>query len=113
MSIPVSLDQLGDEIARAVTAPYLVTVGDDGRPHCVSVAVRWEAGLLITDVGRTTVANATVRPLVTVVWPPGRPGELTLIVDATAATGSTSGVRLSPTSAVLHRAPPPDPPLAG
>ena len=93
--------------------PYLVTVGDDGRPHCVGVTLRWDAGTLVADVGRTTVANARLRPLVTVVWPPGRPGDLTLIVDATAATGPTACIRLTPTSAVLHRGPPPEPPLDG
>ncbi|HSO97153.1 MAG TPA: hypothetical protein VLV81_14055 [Acidimicrobiia bacterium] len=110
MSIPVALDRLEDEIDRARGAPYLLTVGDDGRPHCVSVALRWDAGTLLADVGRTTAANATGRPLVAVVWPPRDPGELSLIVDATAATGPTASIRLTPTSAVLHRGPPPDPP---
>jgi|SRR5450759_1954815 hypothetical protein len=105
MSIPVSLEGLRDEIDRATASPYLVTVGADGRPHCVSVAVGWETGLLVADAGNTTVANATSRPLVSLVWPPGQPGGHSLIVDATATVGDGSARRvvLAPTSAVLHR----------
>jgi hypothetical protein len=105
MSIPVPLEGLRDEIDRALASPYLVTVGADGRPHCVSVAVGWATGLLVTDAGNTTVANARARPLVSLVWPPGQPGGHSLIVDATATVddGSTRRVGLDPTSAVLHR----------
>jgi hypothetical protein len=105
MSIPVALEGLRDEIDRATAAPYLVTVGTDGRPHCVNLVVGWEAGLLVADAGNTTVANATSRPLVSLVWPPGQPGGHSLIVDATATVsdGSARRVALAPTSAVLHR----------
>jgi hypothetical protein len=108
MSIRVSLEGLRDEIDQATASPYLVTVGVDSRPHCVSVAVGWDAGVLVVDVGHTTIANATSRPLVSLVWPPNRPGEHSLIVDATAtaAAGSTRRVMLAPTSAVLHRSAP-------
>jgi hypothetical protein len=105
MSIPVPLAGLRGEIDRATTSPYLVTVGADGRPHCVNVAVGWEAGRLVVDAGTTTVANATSRPLVSLVWPPSQPGGHSLIVDATAAVSDTSTrrVALTATSAVLHR----------
>jgi hypothetical protein len=109
MSIPVPLEGLRDEIDRAAASPYLVTVGPEGRPHCVGVAVGWEAEVLVADVGHRTIANTTARPLVSLVWPPSRSGGHTLIVDATAtaAAGSTRRVLLAPTSAVLHRGAPP------
>jgi hypothetical protein len=105
MSIPVPLEGLQAEIDRATASPYLVTVSADGRPHCVNLAVGWKAGLLVADAGNTTVANATSRPLVSLVWPPSQPGGHSLIVDATATEGdgSARGVVLAPTSAVLHR----------
>jgi hypothetical protein len=105
MSIPVSLEGLRDEIDRATASPYLVTVGVDGRPHCVNVTVGWEADVLVADVGNTTIANATARPLVSLVWAPGQPGGHSLIVDATATVGVGPARRvvLAPTSAVLHR----------
>jgi len=108
MSIPVSLEGLPAEIDQATATPYLVTVGVDGRPHCVSVTVGWDAGVLVADVGHTTIENATARPLISLVWPPNRPGEHSLIVDATAtaAAGSTRRVMLAPTRAVRHRSAP-------
>jgi hypothetical protein len=105
MSIPVPLEELRDEIDRATAAAYLVTVDADGRPRCVNVAVGWEADRLVVDAGNTTVANATSRPLVSLVWPPGQSGGHSLIVNATATVGDESARRvvLAPTSAVLHR----------
>lgn len=102
----MSLEGLRDEVDRATASPYLITVGANGRPHCVNVVVGWEAGFLVVDAGNTTVANATARPLVSLVWAPDQPGGHTLIVDATstAGGGSASRVVLAPTSAVLHRA---------
>ena len=38
MSIAVELEQLRDAIDATDRAPYFLTVGDDGRPHCVAVA---------------------------------------------------------------------------
>ena len=109
MSIPVPLEGLRAEIDRAAASPYLVTVSADGRPHCVSVAVGWEGGRLVADAGNTTVVNATSRPLVSLVWPPGEPGGHSLIVDASASAGAGPARRvvLTPTSAVLHRTVPP------
>ena len=101
----MSLEQLRSEIDAATTPPYLVTVGEDGRPHCVSVSITWTGDVIATGVGNTTFTNAVTRPLVTLVWPPSEPGGLSLIVDATAAAadGAERHLRLSPTGAVLHR----------
>ena len=105
MSIPVSLDELRRAIEATTSSPYLLSVGADGRPHCVSVSVEWRADALVTGVGNTTGANASARPLVSLVWPPSEPGGHSLIVDATATTagGGDGRMILEPTRAVLHR----------
>ena len=108
MSIAVELDELRRNIAEIGTDPFLLTVGDDGRSHSVSVAVRWGGDELIVPAGRHTRTNADARPLVVLLWPPAQRGEFSLIVDAT-VTATTTGdagensVTVQPTSAVLHR----------
>jgi hypothetical protein len=58
----------------------------------------------LAGIGNTTGANASARPLVSLVWPPSEPGGHSLIVDATATTAGDDGrVILEPTRAVLHR----------
>ena len=42
MSIKVPLDGLREAVARHGHTPYLLTTSEDGRPHAVSVAVRWD-----------------------------------------------------------------------
>jgi len=82
---------------------FLVTVGDAGRPHVVSVRVAWDgAGVAVGGAGPTTRANAAARPAVTLVWPP-RAG-YALIVDGRMEAG-----RIAPARAVLHRTPDGDP----
>jgi len=109
VSIVVPADQLADAVARYGFA-YLVTVGDDGRPHVVAVSPEPTAdGLLLDDLGRRTRANATARPEVTLVWPPGTVEAFSLIVDGV-ATPSGDTVVVAPSRAVLHRpAPAPGP----
>ncbi len=101
----MSLEELRNAIDATITTPYLVSVGDDGRPHCVSVSITWTEEALATGVGNTTFTNAVTRPLVTLVWPPSELGGHSLIVDATAAAadGPRRQLRLNPTGAVLHR----------
>jgi hypothetical protein len=104
MSIPVALEQLRDETLRFTFAPYLLTVGDDARPHAVAVAATWESDRLAMDVGKRTAHNASVRPQVSLLWPPNEPGGYSLIVDGTAASTSGDGrITVAPTRAVLHR----------
>lgn len=88
---------------------HLVTVRSEGRPHVVSVRVRWDDRRLVVTVGRTTSANVDQRPDVTVLWaaPPG--GAYCLIVDGTAQRLSGPGLAIEPTAAVLHRTPEGDP----
>jgi len=93
---------LPEHVARFGEHAHLVTVGEGGKPHVVSVLVGLEAERLLTDAGRTTTANAAATPTVSLVWvaPPGE--DYSLIVDGTAAVvGEQLSIR--PTRAVLHR----------
>lgn len=108
MSIQVELEQLQSAIASHERAPYLLTVGDDGRPHSVAVEWRWNDDELDLSIGNRTLANARERGLVTLLWAPNEPNGHSLIVDGivTHHQGSGSGdnlVRFRPTRAVLHR----------
>jgi len=103
MSIAVGLDELRAKIDEFTTDAYLLTVSDDGRAHSVAVPVRWDGDELVIDAGGTTRRNATVRPLVALLWPPPERGGFSLIVDATATRVDDERVWLEPTRAVLHR----------
>jgi hypothetical protein len=109
VSIAVAIDDLAEAVARFDFA-YLVTIGDDGRPHVVAVSpqVR-DAGVVVGELGRKTRANLAARPAVTLVWPPRSADEHSLIVDGSAELdGDTLTVTVS--RAVLHRpAPAPAP----
>ncbi len=111
MSIPVALEELVSAVSRYGPSPYLLTVGSDGRPHAVAVAIRWSGQDLVASVGRRTAANAEARPLVSLVWAPVEVGVggYSLIVDGDASvTVGAEGaeVFVVPTKAVLHRAAP-------
>ncbi len=113
MSIPVALDELRAAIEGRAASPYLLTVSDDQRPHSVSVALGWDGDELIMGVGNRTMANASSRPEVALLWPPDEPGGYSLIVDGTVSGTSGAGdgdnvVRVQPTRAVLHRPAAPD-----
>ena len=117
MSIPVELAKLREAMTSLVRAPYLLTVGDDGRAHCVATPCRWHGDELELEAGNRTLANAAARPSVSLLWPPNDADGYSLIVDAevTSEAGSGSGdnvVRVRPSRAVLHRpaagAPPTD-----
>lgn len=106
MSIPVTLDTLRTEVGRFGSAPYLLTVADDGRPHSVAVTVVWEAEGLTAGCGRKTLANLAARPLVCLLWPPFEPGGYSLIVDGEAVvhgSGENARAIIRPTSGVMHR----------
>lgn len=116
MSVSVAIEGLREEIGRHGLVVFFLSVGGDGRPHSVQLAVSWsEAGHLLLHPGNSTVANAQARPLVSLLWPPTEPGGYSLIVDGTvvAASGSGGGdnsVSVQPTKAVLHRPATPDGP---
>jgi hypothetical protein len=107
MSIPVEIERLRAEGERYGPSPYLLTTGDDGRPHSVSVSASWADGTLVVDaVGKRSAANVAARKLVSLLWPPREPGGYSLIVDGDGALeGAGTGVRVvvRPTRGVLHR----------
>ncbi|WP_071286590.1 hypothetical protein [Mycolicibacterium llatzerense] len=104
MSVKVDLDKLGDTLADFPFG-FLITVGDDFRPHTVAVTPVFGGGALtIEPVGNTTRGNAGAHSVVTVLWPPREPTGYSLIVDGT-AEATDAGLRVVPTRAVLHRSP--------
>jgi hypothetical protein len=105
VSVPVELDALRSRIDEFGPVAYLVTVGDDHRPHVVSVEVRCEADRLVLHAGRRTAANLASAPTLTLLWPSRNGGAYSLIVDAAAAAppGDNGAFAAVPASAVLHR----------
>lgn len=102
MSVGVALDRLHEEVTRFGSGPFLLTVGDDGRPHATAVAVTWEGSTLVAGVGRRSAANVAERPDVSLLWPPVDAGGFSLIVDGR-ATADGEQVVVTPERAVLHR----------
>lgn len=113
MSIPVPLDRLRAALEERGGNAYVLTVSDDGRPHVVHSALRWDGDALAADVGKRSAANAAARPSVSLLYPLRSDGDYSLIVDGTAAVVSRDDGRrllITPTKAVLHRpAPAPNP----
>jgi len=105
VSLVVALERLRDEVAHYGPNAFILTVSDDGRPHVVSATVAWDGDALVAGCGRSTAANATARPEISLLWPPVDPGGYSLIVDGTASVAGQQ-VRLSPSRAVLHRSAP-------
>ena len=109
MSAPVELARLQEVVDGYGPVAYFLSVSADGRPHAVELEVSWVAtGDLVVHPGNGTAANARVRPLVSLVWPPTEPGGYSLIVDGAVVTVSTAGagdntVVVAPTRAVQHR----------
>ena len=107
MSIPVPLEALRAAIAERGASAYVLTVSDDARPHAVHAAVVWDGDRLVAEVGKRSLANAGVRPSVSLLYSVRMPGDYSLIVDGTAVVAAhQDGHRMliTPTRAVLHRA---------
>ena len=105
MSVPVDLAALRQRIDEFSGPAFLVTVGDDQRPHVVSVSVRQEGDRLMVGAGRRTRANLSARPAATLLWPPAAGGEYSLLVDGIAEVpeADSGDVGITAASAVLHR----------
>lgn len=102
MSITVTLEQLAQTLARYRFA-YLLTIGDDTRPHATAVNPTLARDtLLVRDLGRTTRANLAARPSVTLIWPPANAGDYSLIVDGLGSIQADE-LAITPSRAVLHR----------
>jgi hypothetical protein len=107
MSIPVALDELRAALRERGASAYLLTVGDDARPHAVHTPVVWEGDALVAEVGKRSAANAAARPAVSLLYPVRVEGDYSLIIDGSAVVvAGADGQRLmiTPTKAVLHRA---------
>ena len=106
MSVPVDLDSLAATIAERTMRGYLLTGGNDGRPHTTAVILAWDGDALVGSCGRTTAANVSARPAVSLLWPPNAPEDYSLIVDGDGeivGDGDDRQVRIRPTHAILHR----------
>ena len=106
MSVPVSLEELPEQIAGFGPHAYLVTVGDDGHPKVTSVSVIWQETLLKAGAGRRTAQNVRGNDQVSLLWPAPVPGEHALLVDGQGAVEDDpdSGlvIFIQPAKAVLH-----------
>jgi len=120
MSIPVPIDRLAAELERFGEWGYLLTTGEDGRPHAVQAAIRLEGDELLVQAGRRTAANAAAHPSVAMLWVPWEPDGFNLIVDGEAVghgpdddDDDGDGVlHIAPTKGVLHRSRPAPGPVA-
>jgi hypothetical protein len=102
MSISVQLDELAGVASGQAPYAYLLTVTEDGAAHAVALTVAIGEGVIVCDAGKTSCANASARPRVSLLWPPKSVEDYSLIVDGD-ATVSGSTVQIVPTRAVRHR----------
>lgn len=107
MSIEVPVESLAETVARYGPAPFLLTTGEDGRPHATHVVVGVDGAVLRCDLGRRTARNGAAQPKVSLLWPPDEPGGYSLIVDGDMIVDGTPGAdargAITATRAVLHR----------
>jgi hypothetical protein len=106
MSVPVEVRDLAPHVSDRGAVAYLLTTGDDARPHAVAVAVTVDGDRLQCDAGNRTARNADARPLVSLLWPARTDDDFSLIVDGDASvvgTGDERRIVVVATRAVLHR----------
>jgi hypothetical protein len=106
MSKSLHLDNLRAECARFGANPYLLTQGDEGRPHAVAVSIEWQEDCILSSTGTKSAANVAARPLISPLWPPIEVGGYSLIVDGDGhviGSGSDARISVTPTRGVLHR----------
>jgi hypothetical protein len=104
MSIPVTLDRLGETLT-GFDAGFLLTTGGaaGGRVKAVSAVPVLEGAVLRAAApGRGSLANVAANPVVTLLYPPRTAPDYSLLVDGTAVVEGDDVV-ITPTSAVLHR----------
>ena len=85
MPTNVDFDRLAEKVVGRDYA-YLITVGDDGRPHPVPVMPELNGNTVRIGGlgGRRSRANLARSSDVTVLWPPPEPGGYTIIADGRA-----------------------------
>lgn len=102
MGKQVDIVALADRLAEYRFA-YLLTVGDNDRVHTSAVHPTVVGDVLVIPSASTRVqANALQRPAISLVWPPPRDDDYSLIVDGDAQAHGDE-LHISPTRAVLHR----------
>jgi hypothetical protein len=103
VSVRVSIPELFEQLDRWDFG-YLITGSEEGRPHVIALRPTVVDGRLRFDAGGGRACrNATVRPEVTVVFPPyAESNGFSLVVDGD-ATVEGEVVAVAPTSALLHR----------
>ncbi|MDH2414882.1 hypothetical protein [Nocardioides sp. CER19] len=116
MSYPVAAADLGRALEQYAEG-YLLTVTTDATTRAVAVRPRLVDGRVVVGAGRSSSANVTANPAVTVLCPPSEEKGFTLLIDGT-ATVEGDEIRIEPASVVLHRPPysadgPPPPDYAG
>jgi hypothetical protein len=106
MSVPVDVTDLAAHVADRGVVAYLLTTGDDGRPHATALALALDGATFTCDAGNRTAANAAARPNVSLLWPARTDDDFSLIVDGDArvtGNGPDRRVSVTATRAVLHR----------
>ena len=109
MSVKVELPQLLEAAAGFGTTPMLLTADEDGRPRAAAASVVWDGEVATVRAGRRSVANASARPLVSLLWP-APPGErFALLVDGVAESTQPDAdprggglVTVRATNGILH-----------
>ncbi len=110
MTAAVDFERLADALTE-YGAAYLITVGEDSRPHTVMVeAVLRDNVFHVGEVGSRTTANIAGHDVVSLLWPPRESGGYALMVDGRVASGD--GLRVVPVKALLHRRAAPGSPAA-
>ncbi|MCG3200653.1 MAG: hypothetical protein NFCOHLIN_00513 [Gammaproteobacteria bacterium] len=98
--------KLRAESARYGANAYLLTQGNDGRPHAVAVSIEWQGDRILASAGSRSAANVAARPLLSLLWPPAEPGGYSLYVDGEGrviGSGADTRISVTPTRGVLQR----------
>ena len=109
MSVRVELEKLLEVASGFGTTPMLLTADQDGRPRAAAASVVWDGEVATVRAGRRSLANAGVRPLVSLLWP-APPGErFALLVDGVAEStmpdadpGHGGVITVRATNGILH-----------
>jgi hypothetical protein len=115
MPTNVDFDRLAEKLTGRDHA-YLITVGDDGRPHPVPVMPVLDGDTVQIGAlgGRRSHANLSRSSDVTLLWPPPEPGGYTIIADGQAEVsdgeGGLASLKIVPSRAVLIRVATPESP---
>jgi Pyridoxamine 5'-phosphate oxidase len=107
MSVKVDLAEIAEHV-RGRGAGFLITTGDDGRPHTTQVIFELVGDTLRAPAGRKTCRNIGAQPLVALLWPPASAGDYNLIIDGTAQVvdlddDGKGWASIEATHAILHR----------